>query len=634
MSADLKKIAPLVKNQFPSFYLEEGDKFLQFIKAYYEWMDEQGPIGKTRTLLETIDIDEVTDKYIEHFFEKYMHGIPKNVLSNRALLEKHIVSVYRSKGSVEGLKLLFRLLYNMEMNLYIPQDDTLMLSAGKWVVKQYMEVEPREFNYTYDNKFVTGTKSGATGYVSLASVIDSYEQPSDVFFITNIIPGPGGDSFLVGDYLLHDDITISSATMVTGSVVRASVVDSSQDNTTGDIFYDNNILGTEGSGIKFEVKKIKDPEKAQGYIQFNLVNGGQGYALDSVVTIVYDSATQGTGANFKIGSLKDTTTFTYNTNLLDSEMSTIIAPANTQFNANTAVTGNFPGSSSNNTIALSNANTFLINKSVKYTALTGNTAITGLANNTWYYVQFSNDTVIALSTTINGSRIALTPTLGPTKSTGHYLQPNAQFSANLNLGTVDTTIGSCLVDTSMTVGSIATLYAATSGNHQYNGSVAPSVFEKRVNGYNRLDSNGTFWGNNAVITGKLATGNGVVDAVKIVASGYAYSNGEVVELTSEVDPTRTIFVELETDGVGVQEGAWLDNSGFLNSDKYITDSYYYQDYSYEIQVQKSLDRYADVVKKLAHPLGNIMFGQPLVIDTVKLEQNVLLETITAGGIIR
>ena len=46
MITDLKNIAPLVKNQFPDFYREEGDNFLQFISAYYEWMDEQGPIKK------------------------------------------------------------------------------------------------------------------------------------------------------------------------------------------------------------------------------------------------------------------------------------------------------------------------------------------------------------------------------------------------------------------------------------------------------------------------------------------------------------------------------------------------------------------------------------------------------------
>ncbi len=33
------QIAPLVQSMFPSFYQEEGDNFIQFIEAYYEWLE-------------------------------------------------------------------------------------------------------------------------------------------------------------------------------------------------------------------------------------------------------------------------------------------------------------------------------------------------------------------------------------------------------------------------------------------------------------------------------------------------------------------------------------------------------------------------------------------------------------------
>ena len=35
-------ISPLVENQFPSFYKEEGPQFIAFAKAYYEWMENNG----------------------------------------------------------------------------------------------------------------------------------------------------------------------------------------------------------------------------------------------------------------------------------------------------------------------------------------------------------------------------------------------------------------------------------------------------------------------------------------------------------------------------------------------------------------------------------------------------------------
>jgi hypothetical protein len=33
-------ISPLIKNMFPAFYQEEGENFIQFVEAYYEWLEE------------------------------------------------------------------------------------------------------------------------------------------------------------------------------------------------------------------------------------------------------------------------------------------------------------------------------------------------------------------------------------------------------------------------------------------------------------------------------------------------------------------------------------------------------------------------------------------------------------------
>ena len=65
---------------------------------------------------------------------------------------------------------------------------------------------------------------------------------------------------------------------------------------------------------------------------------------------------------------------------------------------------------------------FVTGDRIRYTVSTGNTSILGLTNNTTYFVQFANDTVIALSNSANtsaGNRLQLTP--GVTE-TGHVLQ--------------------------------------------------------------------------------------------------------------------------------------------------------------------------------------------------------------------
>jgi len=96
---------------------------------------------------------------------------------------------------------------------------------------------------------------------------------------------------------------------------------------------------------------------------------------------------------------------------------TVPAPAATSFNANTAVDG------SNDTIAVTSAGVFRAFDQIKYYTAGGNTVIGGLANNTTYYVNFANSTVVALSnvpSNLSQDRIALVPST--ISETGHFLQ--------------------------------------------------------------------------------------------------------------------------------------------------------------------------------------------------------------------
>jgi hypothetical protein len=170
----------------------------------------------------------------------------------------------------------------------------------------------------------------------------------------------------------------------------------------------------------------------------------------------------------------------------------------------------------------------------------------------------------------------------------------------------------------MTVGTIKKLHAVTSGNHQYDGYVLPIVNQQKVTGYAIQDPiNGGIQGNNAVITGAPATGNGIISTVVLQSSGYGFNTDQqqiqvINQSNSLVNPS---YLTINVSAIGYESGQWLDTSGFLNSDKYIEDSYYYQQFSYEIQIEKSIDKYISVLKQVMHPTGNKVFGLPVITDT-------------------
>ena len=148
---------------------------------------------------------------------------------------------------------------------------------------------------------------------------------------------------------------------------------------------------------------------------------GSGYTANATVTITANGSGSGAAANAQANAMGKIQTINITTvgNSYFVAPSLAISPPTAQtFNANTAVTGGL-ASGSNNVIALATANRFVANDLITYTVSDGNTVIGGLANGTAYYVEFANDTVVALKPSLTGSRIALTK---GSDENGHTLQ--------------------------------------------------------------------------------------------------------------------------------------------------------------------------------------------------------------------
>ena len=200
-------ISTFIEEQFPSFYKEEGPNFIAFVKAYYEWLEETGNSShKTRNLFSTRDIDQTADQFVENFKAKYLFGIPKEIAGDKRFLQKHILDLYRSKGSQEGLKLLFRLLYNEEIEVYIPSYDILKASDGIWVEKKYIEATYTRANYDFNGKIITGLISRATAFVESFERAAIKNKIINVFYISNI-----QGEFLVDEKIIYEGLDPSNA---------------------------------------------------------------------------------------------------------------------------------------------------------------------------------------------------------------------------------------------------------------------------------------------------------------------------------------------------------------------------------------------------------------------------------------
>jgi competence CoiA-like predicted nuclease len=165
MSLD-KFITPFIESQFPQFYQEEGPFFIAFIKAYFEWLEQtDNVINRSRSLMEYRDIDTTLDSFVKYFKNKYINALPENIAADKKLLIKYILDLYRSKGTEKSYSLLFKLLFNEDIELYIPGKYVFKLSDNEWVLPKYIEVSNSPFLFDLIGKKIYSSSLNSTAIV-------------------------------------------------------------------------------------------------------------------------------------------------------------------------------------------------------------------------------------------------------------------------------------------------------------------------------------------------------------------------------------------------------------------------------------------------------------------------------------
>jgi hypothetical protein len=284
-----KNISPLVESLFPDFYREDGQRFVAFVKAYYEWMeDANNTLYHARRLLDYKDVDTTIDDFIVYFKEKYLKNIQLETVSNKRLFVKNALDFYRAKGTERAVDLFFKLVYGEDADIYYPGDDVFKLSNNRWVIPIYIEVNNTEFNDDYAGKQVTGHTSGATAFVDRIvrrtksfSAFDERGNPIknskyiDVFYISNV-----KGLFQTGEIIkwagTEDLIT---APRMIGSLTEFDVIAGGDGFDIGEevILISNN--GTRGKAL------VTGTSNSTGIVDFKIIDGGWGYSTNARVII-------------------------------------------------------------------------------------------------------------------------------------------------------------------------------------------------------------------------------------------------------------------------------------------------------------------------------------------------------------
>lgn len=209
MSTELKT-SLLVNRQVPEFVRDEYPKFVAFLEAYYEFLETQQGTNKNDLITEakklrTIqDVDQSIDDFEINFYNTYASLIPVDVQADKALLFKHLLPLYKTKGSENSFKLLFQLVFGEDVDVILPKNNVLKSSASKWSIDNKLRINT-DVSSVYDGDGVLKT-------FDLAQEVG----PDDVeVYLNGVLEEEGVDFFINKEFLKLNFITAPP----TGSIV-------------------------------------------------------------------------------------------------------------------------------------------------------------------------------------------------------------------------------------------------------------------------------------------------------------------------------------------------------------------------------------------------------------------------------
>lgn len=273
-------ISPLIQNQFPEFYQEEGPRFIDFVKQYYKWMEQHNQaVGASRTLFSTRDIDKTSDEFIVHFKQKYFPGVPYSAAGDTRLLTKHALDLYHVKGTERGIEFVIQGLFNKEVSVYYPGDDIFKTSHGTWVKPTYLELSITDRTKKFVGKEIVGNTTGAKAFLEGLVRRRVGSKFIEIAYLSNL-----RGNFATGEYITESyDTVLEDAPIVVGSMTSLTVAMGGAENKVGDIF---DVVSSNGKQGKARVTSVSNETGKVSFLFANsFVDGGWGFTTDAQVIV-------------------------------------------------------------------------------------------------------------------------------------------------------------------------------------------------------------------------------------------------------------------------------------------------------------------------------------------------------------
>tara|TARA_S200000501_G_scaffold244726_1_gene229111 strand:- start:449 stop:4249 length:3801 start_codon:yes stop_codon:yes gene_type:complete len=688
------KIAKLVGQQLPEFIRDDHILFQTFIEKYFEFLEEtnttdstkHGPLKVLQDFLAKLDVDfnddgsiNTDDNFLKEFYKDYVKDLPLGQTAKLSLVLKHINDFYTAKGSVEAIKLLFRILYNEEVTLFNAQEFVLRPSSSKWQQDYVVKVYERKTYINsstddYDPADFVGQQVDLHYYESTGSVTNSSTKRASVQSVKKIaytnpqayelvlsgvdntfsLPGPGAGS-LSSDEMLQPEVAgdIGTITGTAGggayNTPDPSVVDGTYSITDSDftayidIDYDNSITITKGQYVKANSKIYLAINTGTTNGVGTGPNHESGDATDGNVKFRFIEITSATGhyssgssgATFTVviaGNAVSSVTMTDNgTDYYPNEILEIPATkfggtgtgvkikvatiTNGKIKKALIIDGGTGYAANPQIIVTKNSTDTITTEALLETRTTNGTIDQILFTNNQQGVGYNNLPDIRISTGLTLTFVSLAGEVFPDSTSGDT------FSAMKGIVT--------RVLNTAKFNSIKSGSSTTAGGFKIGDSYVINetggVLGVYATDYFLEDYTLTGVSNNAYVRVTSLDAVGYPATFEVLAVGQGF-NRQTFQIELESPTGEVALVDFTTGYNAVLGGVAGDSGGFLSDANKLFDNLVYQPFAYQIQSELQASEWKEYVKRSAHPAGFALYGDLQIKQDIDFSAGFTVET--------
>jgi len=248
------------------------------------------PVQNIQQLLAYADVDNTIYDFLEEFRKSFMNAIPSNLAVDKRKIIKNIRELYRRKGTQEGIKLFIRILLDEEAEVFYPNTRMLRVSGGDWDKPTILRASPigTPIHGELEGQKITGQTSGATARVEACA---TFVDPTDSATIVEITIGDINGTF-TKDEEIHG---VSGVIDVVYKYNIRQIVSSATVSNEGILYSTNDVIDVEtdtviGSG---------DVDAVVGQVATGSVSGvevddaGTDYEIGDVLTFTNNTLESG-----------------------------------------------------------------------------------------------------------------------------------------------------------------------------------------------------------------------------------------------------------------------------------------------------------------------------------------------------